>query len=100
MRVPLVDLVAQLAEVEVAVRAGWNEVWAKAAFIGGPAVGEFEAAYAAEIGVAYCVGVANGTDALELALRASGVAAGGEVILPANTFVATVEAVARIGAMP
>ena len=56
--------------------------------------------YADFAGVAHCVGVANGTDALELALRAVGVGPGDEVILPANTFIATAEAVARIGAAP
>ena len=59
---------------------------------------EFEQAYARFLGAGNCVGVANGTDALELALRASGVTAGAEVILPANTFIATAEAVSRIGA--
>lgn len=100
MKVPLVDLGAQQREVAEEVRAGLDEVFATTAFIGGAAVSEFERAYADAIGVAYCVGVANGTDALELALRASGVDAGGEVILPANTFIATAEAVARIGAVP
>jgi dTDP-4-amino-4,6-dideoxygalactose transaminase len=100
MRVPLVDLAAQQAEVDAEVRAGLDEVFAATAFIGGPAVGRFEAAYAAASGVAHCVGVANGTDALELALRAVGVVAGGEVVLPANTFIATAEAVSRIGALP
>ena len=51
-------------------------------------------------GVEHCVGVANGTDALELAMRAAGVAVGDLVALPANTFIATAEAVARIGAQP
>ena len=51
-------------------------------------------------GVAHCVGVGNGTDAIELALRANGIGAGDEVILPANTFVATAEAVVRAGATP
>jgi dTDP-4-amino-4,6-dideoxygalactose transaminase len=49
---------------------------------------------------AHCIGVANGTDALELALRAVGVSAGSEVLLPANTFVATAETVVRAGARP
>jgi dTDP-4-amino-4,6-dideoxygalactose transaminase len=100
VKIPLVDLAPQQAEVDSEVRAGWDEVLATTAFIGGPAVAEFEAAYAEAIGVAHCIGVANGTDALEFALRASGVDAEGEVILPANTFVATAEAVARIGAKP
>jgi dTDP-4-amino-4,6-dideoxygalactose transaminase len=100
MRIPLVDLAAQQAEVHEEVRAGLDEVFATTAFVGGPAVGRFEAAYAAAVGARHCVGVANGTDALELALRAVGVAPGAEVVLPVNTFVATAEAVSRIGAVP
>jgi dTDP-4-amino-4,6-dideoxygalactose transaminase len=95
-----VDLAAQQAEVDDEVRAGIDEVFATTAFVGGPAVGRFEAAYAAAVGVQHCVGVANGTDALELALRAVGVGPGDEVVLPANTFVATAEAASRIGAVP
>lgn len=100
MTIPLVDLAAQQAEVEDEVRAGLDEVFATAAFVGGPAVQRFEAAYAAAVGVQHCVGVANGTDALELALRAVGVRPGDEVVLPANTFIATAEAASRIGAVP
>ncbi|RPF26087.1 DegT/DnrJ/EryC1/StrS family aminotransferase [Georgenia muralis] len=100
MRVPLVDIAAQHREVAEEVDAGLREVLATAAFIGGPAVAKFEAEYAAFVNAAHCVGVANGTDALELALRAVGVTTGGEVVLPANTFIATAEAVSRIGARP
>ncbi|CAM3183744.1 dTDP-3-amino-3,6-dideoxy-alpha-D-galactopyranose transaminase [Arthrobacter ulcerisalmonis] len=98
--VPLVDLAAQQAEVHDEVMAELAVVFEAAAFIGGAAVTEFETAYAEFSGAQHCVGVANGTDALELALRAGGVRAGGEVILPANTFIATAEAVSRIGAIP
>lgn len=100
MRIPLVDLGAQQAEIAAEVRAGLDEVFATTAFVGGPAVGRFEQAYARMTGVAHCVGVANGTDALELALRAVGVESGGEVVIPANTFIATAEAASRIGAVP
>ncbi len=100
MTVPLVDLRAQQEEIDDEVRAGLAEVFAKTAFIGGPAVAEFEKAYADAMGIAHCVGVANGTDALELALRGVGVGRDDEVILPANTFIATAEAVSRIGARP
>jgi dTDP-4-amino-4,6-dideoxygalactose transaminase len=100
MTIPLVDLGAQQAEVDDEVRAGLDEVFARTAFIGGPAVGAFEKAYAQFTSVEHCVGVANGTDAIELALRAVGVEPGAEVILPANTFIATAEAVSRIGATP
>lgn len=100
MRIPLVDLAAQQQEIADEVRAGLDEVFDQTAFIGGRHVAEFERAYADFLGVAHCVGVANGTDALELALRAVGVSPDGEVILPANTFIATAEAVSRIGARP
>ncbi|GAA2723962.1 DegT/DnrJ/EryC1/StrS family aminotransferase [Cellulomonas aerilata] len=100
MNIPLVDLAAQQVEVDDEVRAGLQEVFATTAFVGGPAVQRFEAAYAAALGVQHCVGVANGTDALELALRAAGVRPGDEVVLPANTFIATAEAASRIGAVP
>ncbi|MBU4213962.1 MAG: DegT/DnrJ/EryC1/StrS family aminotransferase, partial [Actinobacteria bacterium] len=92
MSVPFVDLKAQHAEVASEVDAGLAEVFARTAFIGGPAVGRFEEAFAAYVGVRHCVGVGNGTDALELAYRAVGVRPGGEVIIPANTFIATAEA--------
>jgi dTDP-4-amino-4,6-dideoxygalactose transaminase len=98
--IPLVDLQAQQAEVTEEIREELEGVLRSAAFIGGPAVARFEAAYARFTGTRHCIGVGNGTDALELALRATGVRPGGEVILPANSFVATAEAVARIGAVP
>jgi len=100
MNIPLVDLAAQHAEVADEVNAGLAEVFESTAFVGGPAVNQFERAYAEFIGVAHCVGVGNGTDGLELALRAVGVRPGGEVIMPANTFIATAEAASRIGAVP
>ncbi|WP_430296053.1 DegT/DnrJ/EryC1/StrS family aminotransferase [Sinomonas sp. B1-1] len=98
--VPFVDLAAQHREIADEVLGEVQRVLEEGAFIGGPAVAGFEAEYSAFLGVRHCVGVANGTDALELALRAVGVQAGGEVILPANTFVATAEAVMRAGARP
>jgi dTDP-4-amino-4,6-dideoxygalactose transaminase len=97
-RIPLVDLAAAHAEVAEEVEAGFKRVIAETAFIGGAEVAAFEQEYAAFSGLAHCVGVANGTDALELAFRAVGVGPGSEVILPANTFIATAEAVARTGA--
>ncbi|HTJ67730.1 MAG TPA: DegT/DnrJ/EryC1/StrS family aminotransferase [Actinospica sp.] len=100
MTVPLVDLAAAHAEVAEEVGAGFERILRTTAFVGGAEVAEFEQEYAAFGGVRHCVGVANGTDALELALRAVGVRQGDEAVLPANTFVATAEAVARIGARP
>ncbi|MEO8219700.1 MAG: DegT/DnrJ/EryC1/StrS family aminotransferase [Specibacter sp.] len=98
--IPLVDLQAQQAEIADDIREELEWVLRSAAFIGGPAVTEFESAYAEFTGTSHCIGVGNGTDALELALRAAGVRPGGEVIMPANSFVATAEAAARIGAVP
>lgn len=98
--VPLVDLGWQHDQIAEEVDRGFTEVLATTAFIGGPQVAQFEQEYAAYSGVRHCVGVANGTDALELALRAAGVGPGDECVLPANTFIATAEAVHRAGATP
>ena len=98
--IPLVDIAAQQREVAREVQPEVERILATGAFIGGADVDRFEASYAAYIGTEHCVGVANGTDALELALRAAGVGPGDEVILPANTFIATAEAVVRAGATP
>jgi dTDP-4-amino-4,6-dideoxygalactose transaminase len=98
--VPLVDLRAAHAEVADEVEIGLKRLLREAAFIGGEEVRAFEREYAEYCGLPYCVGVANGTDALELALRAVGAGPGREVVLPANTFIATAEAVVRAGARP
>jgi dTDP-4-amino-4,6-dideoxygalactose transaminase len=98
--VPLVDVRAAHAEVAEEIRSGFNRVLASGEFIKGEDVRCFEREYAAFAGVPYCVGVASGTDALELSLRAAGVPPGSEVLIPANTFVATASAVARAGARP
>lgn len=99
-RISLVDLASAREEIEEEVGAGWARVLSTTGFVGGPEVAAFERDYAAFGGIGHCVGVANGTDALELALRAVGVGPGDEAVLPANTFVATAEAVARTGARP
>jgi dTDP-4-amino-4,6-dideoxygalactose transaminase len=98
--IPLVDLAAQQAEVAVEVAVGWQEVLDRSGFVGGPKVAAFESEYADFIGTSHCVGVGNGTDAIEIALRAFGVRPGDECIIPANTFIATAEAVSRAGAVP
>lgn len=98
--VPLVDLKAAHAEVEAEVRAGFDRVLATGGYIKGPETAGFEQEYAAFSGTRHCVGAANGTDALELALRALDLRPGGGVVLPANTFVATAEAVVRAGLCP
>lgn len=100
VRVPFVDLRAQDAPIRAEIETEIRRVIDEAAFVLGPAVGRFEQAFAAFLGVRHVVGVANGTDALYLALAGLGVGAGDEVIVPANTFVATAEAVVHTGARP
>ena len=100
MSVPFIDLAAQQAEVAGEVLPVWQRLFDTAGFIGGSEVDAFEREYAGYVGVEHVVGVSNGTDALELAYRAVGVRPGDEVIMPANTFIATAEAASRIGAVP
>lgn len=96
--VPFVDLGIQTRLVEAEVRERWDEILAKTAFVLGPDVARFEREFADYSGARHAVGVGNGTDALELAMRAAGIGPGDEVIVPANTFVATAEGVERAGA--
>ena len=100
MPIPFVDLTLQNREVDEEVRQGIDEVIASSAFILGPQVVQFERDFAAFCEARHCVGVANGTDALELMCRAAGIGPGHEVIVPVSTFVATALAVARTGATP
>src|SRR3954467_1303940 len=69
-------------------------------YVLGPEVEAFEAEFAAYLGVRHCIGVANGTDALTIALRSLGVRPGDEVVVPSFTFYATVEATINAGATP
>jgi dTDP-4-amino-4,6-dideoxygalactose transaminase len=100
MKVPFVDLQAQFHLLSGEMNRTMAEVIQKNAFIGGPYLKEFEKSFAAFCGVSHAVGVSNGTDALRLALLGCGVGPGDEVITTPNTFIATVEAVAMIGAVP
>jgi dTDP-4-amino-4,6-dideoxygalactose transaminase len=98
--VPLTDLAAMTREVRAAVDRGWARLLESGRFIGGEAVEEFEHAWSAYCGVPHAVGVGNGTDALQLVICALGIGEGDEVVVPANTFVATAEAVVAAGATP
>lgn len=100
LRVPFLDLASQQAEIADEVLPVWRRQLESAGFIGGPEVDAFEREFAAYIGAQHVVGVSNGTDALELAYRAVGVQPGDEIIMPANTFIATAEAASRLGAVP
>jgi dTDP-4-amino-4,6-dideoxygalactose transaminase len=100
MRVPLLDLAQQCRSLEPDLQAAFSEVLRGGQFILGPNVQALEAELAAYTGVDHAIGVANGSDAVHLALQAAGVGPGDEVICPAFTFFATAGAVARSGATP
>jgi dTDP-4-amino-4,6-dideoxygalactose transaminase len=98
--IPLVDVKAQYAPLVPVLQERFAAVLESGRFIFGPEVEAFEAEAAAALGVPHAIGVANGTDALLLALEAMGVGRGDEVICPSFTFYATAEAIARVGATP
>jgi len=100
MAVPFVALQAQYVALRPEIESVVAEVFESQKFVGGPFVAGFEKAMGAYLGGAHCVGVASGTDALILALRAAGIAPGDEVITSTFTFFATAGAVANAGATP
>lgn len=97
MRVPFLDLPAQYQSIKKEIDEAIAEVIDTCAFVGGQDLVDFESAFAAFQSVDHCVGVANGTDALEIVIEALDFPAGSEIIVPANTFIATAEAVTRTG---
>src|SRR5215471_10935479 len=98
--VPFNDLRSCFAADPAGYRAALERVFARGRYILGPEVEAFETEFADYLGGGHAVGVANGTDAIELALRAAGIGPGDEVITVAHTAVATVCAVERAGARP
>ena len=100
MPVPLFDTTTALAPLRERLDAAIAGVVAARRFILGPEVAAFEEEFAAYCGARHAVGVANGTDALTIALRAMGVGPGDEVVVPSFTFYATAEAVPATGARP
>lgn len=100
MSVPFVDLKAQLTSIRQEITVAIDRVLTSGHFIGGDCVERFEEEFARFVGAKYTVGVASGTAALELALKCYHISAGDEVIVPANTFFATAEAVSNVGATP
>ncbi|MGF1596696.1 MAG: DegT/DnrJ/EryC1/StrS family aminotransferase [Acidimicrobiales bacterium] len=99
-RIPFYALFPQHEPYLPSLHRRLDDVVADSAFVGGRWLETFEAQWADYCGVRHAVGVANGTDALELVLRGLGIGKGDEVIVPANTFVATAEAVVAAGATP
>lgn len=100
MNIPLLDLTAQYKSIRKEINSGIMEVLKSGHFILGENVNKFEEEFARYSGTRYAVSVANGTDALELSLRALGIGKGDCVITTPFTFIATVEAIVAVGAVP
>jgi len=100
MPVALFDTTGPLEPLRGELRAAIDRVLESGRFVLGPEVAAFEAEFAAHVGVAHAIGVANGTEALTIALRAMGVGPGDEVVVPSFTFYATAEAIPHTGATP
>jgi dTDP-4-amino-4,6-dideoxygalactose transaminase len=100
VRVPFLDLRAQYASIKGELDDAVHAVLESGHFVGGEWVEKFELEFAQYVGAKYAMGVGSGTAALELALKAAHVGLGDEVIVPANSFFATAEAVNNVGAKP
>ena len=98
--VPFLDLTSQFASIREEIMDAVDRVFGSGQFVGGEWVERFEEQFARFVGSRYAIGVGSGTAALELALKAAQIGAGDEVILPANSFFATAEAVSNVGARP
>ena len=99
-RIPFLDLARTHAPLADVFAGEFEALLESSTFVNGEQVGTFEVEFAGYCGTRTAVGVASGLDALRLALAASDIEAGGEVIVPAMTFVATWEAVSQVGAVP
>jgi dTDP-4-amino-4,6-dideoxygalactose transaminase len=99
-KIPCLDLKGQHNQLKAELFEVFEKVFEKTAFSGGPFVEEFEKNYASYCETKFAVGVNNGTSALHLAMLALGVGQGDEVIIPANTFIATAWGVSHAGAVP
>lgn len=100
MRVPFLDLKAQYQSIKEDIDLAIHDVLNKTSFLYGEHVSKFERDWAAVLGAKHCVAVGNGTDSLEILLKALEVGAGDEVIVPSHTWVSTAEAVVTVGATP
>ncbi len=100
MKVPFLELKSQHVELKDELQTAYNNVIDSGRYVQGSELEKFEEEFAAYCNVRHCVGVGNGLDALHLILRALEIGAGDEVIVPANTFIATFLAVTYAGATP
>ena len=100
MNVPFVDLRKQNDQVKDEILEMWAEILDTAGFVGGKYVKQFEDQFAEMCNTKHCIAVSSGTDALVAGLWGLGVKPGDEIIVPANTFIATIEAIQNLGAIP
>ncbi|HEY1656460.1 MAG TPA: DegT/DnrJ/EryC1/StrS family aminotransferase [Candidatus Tumulicola sp.] len=100
MNVPFVDLKAQYASIKPEIDAAIGDVLESTAFVLGPQVEQFEEAFARFTGSRYCVGLESGTAALKIAFEAIGIGPGDEILVPANTYIASALAASAVGAVP
>lgn len=100
MKIPFASFDVMHKEIESEILEKFKEVYKKNWYIKGTEVFEFEKEFAKYCGRSYCVGTGNGLDAIYLALRALGIGAGDEVLVPSNTYIATALAVTYTGAKP
>lgn len=100
MKVPFVSFIPLEKELDIEIRNAFERVYKRSWYIDGEEVKRFEDSFAKYCDSNYCVGVGNGLDALMLILKALGISKGDEVIVPANTFIATALAVTYVGATP
>jgi dTDP-4-amino-4,6-dideoxygalactose transaminase len=98
--IPFVDLNLQHQPIQTQIEQAMQTVLRRGDYILGQALTSFETAFAAACGVQYAIGVASGTDAIALGLQACGIGTGDEVILPVNTFIATLVGILHTGATP
>ncbi|NOQ76547.1 MAG: erythromycin biosynthesis sensory transduction protein eryC1 [Methylococcaceae bacterium] len=95
--IKFLDLRAQYQSIKLEIDHAIQKVIEESSFIGGPYVAKFEKEFSEYTGAKYCIGVANGTDALEIAIESAQLPPGSEIIVPGNSFIASAEAVTRMG---
>lgn len=100
MMIPFIDLHREYDVIKDEIDEAVKEVLSSQNFILGPQLEAFEREFARYLGVKYCIGVGNGLDALQLIIRSMGIGKGDEIIVPANTFIATLFAISHSGATP
>jgi dTDP-4-amino-4,6-dideoxygalactose transaminase len=100
MQIPFVDLKVQYLSIKPDIDRAIQDVVAGSTFVGGEPVEQFEKSFADFVGVKHCIGCGNGTDSIEILLKAFGIGLGDEVIVPAISWISTSETVSSIGAKP